>query len=223
LFREAVQTGVIEEEDAVYFQLFSMPGRPGEAAFNCPRITKRVRGHSVEDLTYAQIVGRQKIRRLAEFCRRYLPGFGNAYIAQTAPMVGIRETRRIIGEYIFTGEDVERAAKFPDAIARGNYPRDVHQPKGKKGVDYGEPKAGDYYEIPYRSLIPKNVENLLVVGRCISASFEGQSAMRVQGIIRTIGEAAGYAMAISIQDQVSPRQIDVEKVRALLRQSGVAI
>jgi len=223
LFRQGVEEGVIEEEDAVYFQLFSMPGRPGEVAFNCPRILERVKGHSAGDLTYAQIVGKQKIRRLAGFCRKYFPGFENAFIALTAPMVGVRETRRIVGDYVFSGEDVAGAAKFPDAIARGNYPMDIHQPKGTAGTELKNIPPGEYYEIPYRCLIPKRVENLLVIGRCLSATFEGQSAMRVQGIVRTIGEAAGYAMAVSVQDQVSPREIDVEKVRRLLGANGVKI
>jgi hypothetical protein len=223
LFRQAEAAGELQEGDAVYFQMFSIPGRPGEASFNCPRIFDRVKGYSTDDLTYAQIVGRQKIRRLANFCKKYFPGFENAFISQTAPMVGVRETRRIVGEYVFSGEDVTRAAQFPDAIAKGNYPKDVHQPKGKKSVEFDEEGRRPYYEIPYRCLIPKGVDNLLVVGRCISTTFEGQSAMRVQGIVRTIGEAAGYAMAISIQDNVSPRRVDVEKVRALLRASGVQL
>lgn len=223
LFHQAVKEGVIEESDGVYFQVFSMPGRPGELSFNCPRIMDRVKGHSVDDLTRAQIIGRQKIRRLAQFCRKYLPGFEEAYIAQTAAMVGVRETRRIVGEYVFSGEDVARAAKFPDAIASGNYPMDVHNPKGKASVEFGNIRPGEYYEIPYRCLIPQRVDNLLVVGRCISTTFEGQSAMRVQGIIRTLGEAAGYAMALSVKEQISPRQVEVEKVRSLLRSNGVAI
>ena len=223
LFRQGVKDGVIEEEDAVYFQMFSMPGRPGEASFNCPRIQDRVKGDSVEDLTNAQIVGRQKIRRLAAFCQKYFPGFENAYIALVAPMVGVRESRRIVGEYVFSGDDVAGAAKFPDAIARGNYPLDIHQPSGKAGVELKNIQPGQYYEIPYRCLVPKGAENLLVVGRCISATFEGQSAMRVQGIIRTLGEAAGYAMAVSIRDACSPREIDVEKVRSRLRAGGVKI
>lgn len=223
LFRRGVEEGVIEEEDAVYFQLFSMPGRPSEAAFNCPRILERVKGHSADDLTHAQLVGKQKIQRLAAFCRKYFPGFEKAFIALTAPMVGVRETRRIVGEYVFSGEDVANAAKFPDAIASGNYPLDIHQPKGHEGVEIKNIPPGEFYEIPYRCLIPKRVDNLLVIGRCLSATFEGQSAMRVQGIVRTIGEAAGYAMAVSVQDHLSPREIDVEKVRRLLRANQVRI
>ncbi len=111
LFRQAEAAGELQEGDAVYFQMFSIPGRPGEASFNCPRIFDRVKGYSTDDLTYAQIVGRQKIRRLANFCRKYFPGFENAFISQTAPMVGVRETRRIVGEYVFSGEDVSRAAQ----------------------------------------------------------------------------------------------------------------
>jgi hypothetical protein len=221
---KAIQAGVVTEEDMVYFQNFSMPGRIGEMSFNCPRITQRVKGYDVEDLTNAQIIGKQKVRRVAQFCRQYIPGFEQAFIALTAPMVGIRESRRIVGEYVFTGEDVLKASKFDDAVARGNYPLDIHQPKKEtQSVEIGESDRFQYYEIPYRTMVPLQVDNLLVVGRCISTSFEGQSAMRVQGIIRTMGEAAGYAAAVSIHDNVNFRKVDIIKVQELMRINGVKI
>lgn len=221
LFREAIEKGELTEDDAVYFQIFGMPGRPGEMSFNCPRISSRVDGTNAEDLSFAQLEGRRKIRRLAAFCRKYLSGWENAYIAMVAPMVGIRETRRIIGKYIFTGDDVAEARKFDDAVARGNYPMDIHNPKGSTNLSNIKP--GEYYELPLRVMIPQKTDNLLVVGRCISATFEGQSAMRVQGIIRTLGEAAGYAMAVSLADDLPPADIDAAKVRSMLRDNGVDI
>ena len=221
---KAIQAGVVTEEDMVYFQNFSMPGRVGEMSFNCPRITQRVKGYDVEDLTNAQVIGKQKIRRVAQFCRQYLPGFERAFISLTAPMVGIRESRRIVGEYVFSGDDVLNATKFDDAVARGNYPLDIHQPKkDAQSVEIGKSDRFQYYEIPYRTMVPLRIDNLLVVGRCISTTFEGQSAMRVQGIIRTMGEAAGYAAAVSIQDEVNLRQVNVKKVQELMRINGVKI
>ena len=190
LFRQGLKDGVVTEEDIVYFQNFSMPGRIGEMSFNCPRITNRVKGYDVSDLSNAQIVGRQKIRRVAALCKKYIPGFENAFIALTAPMVGIRESRRIIGEYVFKGEDVAGAAKFEDVIARGNYPLDIHQPKkDSKSVDFGNINKNDYYELPYRSMVPLKIDNLLVVGRCISTTFEGQSAMAGSGNYSNYGRS----------------------------------
>lgn len=224
LFEKAIAAGDVTAEDVVYFQNFSMPGRPGEMSFNCPRITNRVKGYDVEDLSNAQIIGRQKIRRVAAFCKKYIPGFENAFIALTAPMVGVRESRRIVGEYVFTAQDVVKPARFEDVIVKGNYPLDIHQPtKNDVSVEFGEHSRERFYELPYRTMVPLKIENLLVVGRCISATFEGQSAMRVQGIIRTMGEAAGYAMAISIKDNVLPRNVDVKKVQTLLRNNNVSI
>jgi hypothetical protein len=221
---KAIQAGVVTEEDMVYFQNFSMPGRVGEMSFNCPRITQRVKGYDVEDLTNAQVIGKQKIRRVAQFCRQYLPGFERAFISLTAPMVGIRESRRIVGEYVFSGDDVLNATKFDDAVARGNYPLDIHQPKkDAQSVEIGKSDRFQYYEIPYRTMVPLRIDNLLVVGRCISTTFEGQSAMRVQGIIRTMGEAAGYAAAVSIQDEVNLRRVNMKKVQELMRINGVKI
>jgi FAD dependent oxidoreductase len=222
LFRGAIEKGELTEDDAVYFQIFGMPGRPGEMSFNCPRISSRVDGTNVEDLSFAQLEGRRKIRRLAAFCRKYLPGWEESYIAMVAPMVGVRETRRIIGEYVFTGDDVAEARKFDDAVARGNYPMDIHNPS-KGSTNMSNIKPGEYYELPLRVMIPKSIDNLLVVGRCISATFEGQSAIRVQGIIRTLGEAAGYAMAVSIKDNLPPSAINVKKVRSILKDNGVTI
>ncbi len=226
LFRKALEDGKVTEEDVVYFQNFSLPGCPGMMSFNCPRITNRVKGYDVDDLSNAQILGRQKIRRVAAFCKDYIPGFENAYIALAAPMVGIRETRRIIGEYVFSAEDVLHGSRFEDAVARGNYPMDIHQPKkANVSVEFEEEFISkiEYYELPYRCMVPLKIDNLLVVGRCSSTTFEGQSAMRVQGIIRTMGEAAGYAAALAVKDNLTPRQVDGTLIRQQLRDNGVKI
>ena len=103
---QAEADGVLSPEEGGYVQAFSIPNRPGELAFNCPRIT-HVNGASAADLTRCQILGRRRIRNVIEFCRRYLRGFDDAYLAWTAPMVGVRETRRIVGEYVLTAEEIQ--------------------------------------------------------------------------------------------------------------------
>lgn len=219
LFERAVSDGVLEYSDGNYFQMFSMPGRPGEMAFNCPRISDRVKGHEVADLTNAQIEGRQKIRRLVRFLRGYVGGFEQAYISLTAPMVGVRESRRIVGEYVLQASDWQDACKFADGIARNRYPIDIHSPSGA-GVDLKPIPEGEYHEIPYRSLVPLEVENLLVAGRCISASFVAQSSIRVQDNCRAMGQAAGVAAAMSLEQKLSPRKLDGVALRKRLIEQG---
>ncbi|MEM2529323.1 MAG: FAD-dependent oxidoreductase, partial [Ignisphaera sp.] len=135
---------------------------------------------------------------------------------------GIRETRRIIGEYTMTGEDIIEARKFPDAIARGSYPIDIHSPTGP-GTFIKGPPPSDYYEIPYRSLIPLKVENLIVAGRCISSTHEAQAAIRIIPIVVAIGQAAGTAAALSAKLSTPPRRLDVSLLRKTLREQGVII
>jgi len=219
LFRKAVEEGVLRESDGNYFQLFSVPGRPGEISFNCPRISGEVDGTNPFHLTRAQIRGRQAILRYLDFCRKYLPGFENAYIVFTAPLVGVRESRRIIGEYILTADDVLGAKKFDDAIARNNYPIDIHRDK-ESGAKMIHLKPGGYHEIPYRCLVPLKIDNLLVAGRCISATFEAQSSIRIQTNCRAMGEAAGVAAAMSIRKGIPPRQLDGVELRRRLKEKG---
>ncbi len=216
---QAAAEGVFSDQEGGYIQFFSMPGRPGELFFNCPRIM-RVNCARAEDLTRAQVEGRRLIPGIVEFCRRYMVGFEQAYIAWTAPMVGVRETRRILGEYVFSADDVLSGAKFEDAAARSAYPIDVHYPD-RAGVSIKHPPQGDYYEIPYRCLVPVRPDGLLVAGRCISATFEGQSAMRVVGPVRALGQGAGIAAARAALTGVSPRRLDAAALRARLEELGV--
>lgn len=224
VFKQAVNDGVIQEQDGAYFQFFTMPGRPGELAFNCPRISEQVDAINAFHLTNAQITGKQAILRLVNFCRNYLPGCEEAYLAQTAPMVGIRESRRIEGEYLLTLEDVLQARKFADGVCRNSYPLDVHVPRGnseeKLGTDYPYFEQGAYHEIPYRCLVPKKLDNLLVTGRCISASFAAQSSLRIQPNCHSLGEAAGVAAAMCIKQDLLPRCLDGKALRQELKQLG---
>ena len=217
LLAQAFADGVLTPDQAGYLQFFSMPGRPGEICFNCPRLL-RINGARAEDLTRVQIEGRRGVTALVNFFRRYFGGFEKAYLVAAAPMVGIRESRRIVGEYLFTGDDVMAAAKFPDAAARSNYPIDIHRPDSG-GVVLKHPPSGDWYEIPYRCMLPVRPDGLLVAGRSVSSTFEGQSAMRIIPTVRALGEAAGVAAAWSARDGKSPRLLDT----AALRQRWAAL
>jgi len=223
-FKEGVEEGILEESDMLYFQAFGVPGMPRVLAFNCPYAFRNVmgdlKGFNVEDLTEAQIQGKKRIKRLFRFLKEKIPGFENSYLALVAPMVGVRESRRIVGESVLTAQDYFNARKFDDAISRNRYPVDVHLPS--KGRLPGERQLGpdEYHEIPYRCIVPLKVDNLLVACRALSASFEAQGAVRVQPNMRAIGEAAGVAASLCVKKKIKPRQLDGKELRKVLVQQG---
>ncbi len=222
IFRKAVDADDLEERDGNYFQAFSIPGKPSCLAFNCPELKAVVDVTQPDYQSRALMEGRHAILRTLRFMKKYFPGCEDTYLSQTAVMLGVRESRRIVGEYVLTARDILTYRKFDDAIARSNYPVDIHGAQ----VEYGEfeipdvPENKRYYEVPYRCLVPKGVENLLVAGRCISADYVGQSSARVQLTCRAFGEAAGIAAALSIEEDVSPRVLDGKKVRAEMKSTG---
>jgi hypothetical protein len=146
-----------------------------------------------------------------------VPGFENAYIDRVAPFLGLRETRRIIGRYILNKEDILTCHKFDDAIAVASYPLDIHHPQGGGCTLVW---CGDCYDIPYRSLLPSGVENLLAAGRCISTTHEAMSAIRVMSTCMAMGEAAGRAAKIAVKEGIAPSQIDVAELRKDLLKEG---
>ena len=212
-------------QDMVFF--ISLP-TPGHVVVNTTHIGG-LDGTSSTDLTRAEIEGRRQVMVLMRFFRKYIPGFENAYLAQTAVQVGVRETRRIIGEYIFNVEDVAEGRKFPDPVLRSAYPVDVHSPKGKgysKEEDISKatvPPPGDWYEVPYRCIVPLEVENLLVAGRCISATQEGQGAVRIMPNCMALGQAAGTAAALCVKNSIIPRKLDYALLRKSLVSQGAII
>ena len=218
----AITDGVLAEDDLGYLQFFSILGRPGELAFNCPRIAG-LSATDAWDLSQAQTVGRQKIRRIASFFKASVKGFEASYIGTVAPMVGVRESRRIVGDYVLTEDDYLLEARFPDAVARNSYPIDIHSAKAKGGLIMKHLPPGHYHEIPYRCLLPVGVENLLVAGRCLSATFAAQAAVRIQQNCRALGEAAGLAAVLSLEQGVPPRLIDTDELRRRLNAQGAQI
>lgn len=197
---QAIKDRLIENEDAAYFQLFSIPGQKTSVGFNCPRIysEKPLDTLDMWDLSYAQRMGRKQILRIAEFSKKYLKGFEDAYISQIAPALGVRDSRRIDGRYKLTEEDIFNAKKFADPIAKSNYPVDIHsQEKGKSELK--SLSEHDYYEIPAESLIPKEINNLLVVGRSVSATFKAQASLRIQPNCWAMGETAGKIISDKIK------------------------
>lgn len=197
-----------------------------EVAVNSTRVT-RVLGTDVWDLTRAELESHRQMRQLAEFFRRYVPGFADAYVAQSGVTVGVRETRRIRGRYVLTGEDVLTARKFDDVIARGTYPVDIHSPTGR-GTMLRTVPADDAYDIPLRCLLPLGVDHLLTAGRCISGTHEAHSSYRVTPTAMATGHAAGVCAAIAALTGCAPAEVPAAAVQAeLLRQGadlrGIAV
>jgi FAD dependent oxidoreductase len=217
LVRQATAAGELElpREDILFF---ATP-HAQEVSVNSTRVT-RVLGTDVWDLSYAEWVGRRQMRQVAAFLRRYVPGFERAYVAQSGVTIGVRETRRIVGEYRLSTEDVLGARKFHDAIARGAYPVDIHDPAGSgTRLEYLPP--GEAYDIPLRCLLPRGVEGLLVAGRCISGSHEAHSSYRVMPTAMATGQAAGVCAALAAQSRQPPRQVPAQAVqRELIRQGA---
>ena len=203
VFKEGLSEGLITEAEAAYFQIFTVPGMPGCVSFNCPRIAATTPLDPLDpaDVAYAYQTGRQQIQRLVRFCIAKIGGFEAAFLAQMAPQLGVRESRRIRGQYIVSDEDILGCRKFgSQAVAKCAYPIDIHKasPKADKG-GLQKLKDGDYYEIPLQALMPEGVGNLLVVGRCISATFLAQSSFRIQAVCWRMGECAGQYSAQQVQ------------------------
>ena len=219
LVSEATKNGELDltREDILFF---GTP-HPKEVSVNSTRVT-RVLGTDVWDLTYAEWESRRQLRQLMAFFRRYVPGFEEAYLAQSGVHIGVRETRRVIGDYMLTADDLLGARKFDDVIARGSYPVDIHNPEGKGTVLKRLP-AGESYDIPLRSLLPKGVDRLLVSGRCISGTHEAHSSYRVMPIAMATGQAAGIAGALAAQRGAQPRDLSANEVQEELIRQGATL
>ncbi len=212
LFYKGVEDGVLLYDDGAYFQAFTAPALgDGVMYFNCPEAIRQHNSTDAWSVTQAVIDCRAAAMRIHRFLKEYLGGFENSYILSFAELPGIRESRRIRGEYYMTIEDYNDRSKFADGIAQAAYPIDMHQ---SNGLVHPSPlQAGEYYEIPYRCLIPLGIENMLVAGRCVSASFEVQSAIRIQLVCRALGEAAGIAASMALDRDCAARDLDGTAVR----------
>lgn len=190
--------------------------RKGEVWVNMTRVNG-VNGTDPESLTHGEIEGRKQIYDIQRYLVEYVPGFENAYFLKTAPFLGIRETRRIMGQYTMNREDIMSCRHFDDAIAVASYPLDIHHPQGGGcTLEW----CGDCYDIPYRSLVPQKVKNLLVAGRCISTTHEAMSAIRVMAPCMAMGEAAGRAAKQAVRKNIQPADVDVQQLQQELISKG---
>lgn len=191
---------------------------PGEINLNATRF----HGNALDprERTRAAIELRKQAYCIHDFLKRYVDGFQKSVLYDIAPTLGVRETRRIVGDYILTQEDVRSQARFDDAIGLSNCPIDIHQPDGKTLI---MESVGSGYGIPYRCMLPAGVENLLVAGRCLSADAIAFSSTRNTPACALSAEAAGIAAAKAAARCISPRQVPVKEIQNELRNSGVVL
>ncbi len=179
-----------------------------------------VDGTNALQLSAAEVEGRRQIVDFFRFLRESAPGFENAYLLEIAAQVGIRETRRLIGAYQLTGDDVLSCASFDDAIGVNGWPIEEHA-AGTVVFRWPHDAAGrGYNQLPYRMLLPQRVDNLLVAGRCASMTHLGQSAARVSGACFVMGQAAGTAAALAHETGVRLRDVEVSALQARLEADG---
>lgn len=194
LFEDAVNKNILNNEDRSYFQVFTIPNRPDSLSFNCPRIYFDYEINPLDNIqtSKALVKGRESIIRIANFCKIYFPGFKNSYISNIADTLGVRVSRRIKGKYVYTVEDLKSGKKFDNPVLIGNYPIDIHSSKQDKSVL--EHTMQDY-QLPIESLISADYENLFVAGRCLSADFYSQAALRIQPSCFSMGEGVAKYIA----------------------------
>ncbi|WP_411576464.1 FAD-dependent oxidoreductase [Streptomyces mutabilis] len=199
--------------------LFFATPHPREVAVNSTRVN-RVLGTSVWNLTRAEYAARRQLAQIDRFLRTRVPGFEESYVVQSGTHIGVRESRRVLGDYQLTGHDILAARTFPDVIAHGAYPVDIHNPRGSGTVLKRVPR-GSFYDIPLRCLVPRGTERLLVAGRCISGTHVAHSSYRVMPIAMATGHAAGVCAALTVRHGRGPRGLPYRMVQhELLRQGA---
>jgi hypothetical protein len=181
-----------------------------------------ISGLDPDDMTRGEIDGRRQAVQAFEFLRT-VPGFENSYIVDLPPQLGIRETRRIVGGYMLSGEDVLGCASFEDSIGVNGWPMEQHVAGNVIFKFPPIPESRGFNELPYRMLVPEGVDNLLIAGRCASMTHDGQSAARVSGACFAMGEAVGSAAALALSGNTIPRVIAVEKLQQALQAQGAFI
>lgn len=220
---EARERGIIEQNPNDLFCAATPvdPSDPSVCTVNFTRVQGRL-ASDADALSAAEIEGRAQVQEAIAFQRAYIPGHEQAYLINTAAHIGIRESRRIRGDYSLTGDEVLGGAHFDDAIARGIYLLDIHNP-----AEVAKPSAlillDQPYSIPYRCLLPVGLEGLLVAGRCISGDHLALASYRVQSHAMALGQAAGTAAALSVREHCLPRQLDPQILRNSLREAGANV
>lgn len=218
-FTRAKKEGRIstQREDVLMFESI----QPGCFVVNTTRIIRPSPTDPV-DLSEAETEGRRQAQEIMEFLRNEAPGFENAVLMSTGVQIGVRESRRIVGEYMLTEQDLLESRDFEDTVALGGYPIDIHNPNGSGTMTMRLPE-GAWYRIPLRSLISAKPQNLFMCGRCISVTHQAEAAIRVTPIAMATGQAAGVAAAVCAERNGIAADTSFQDVRSILLQTGAIL
>lgn len=174
-------------------------------------------------VTIAQKTARMQMFEILDFLRDWIPGFETCVLTGEAPLLGIREVRRINGKYVLKGKDLLVGRRFPDEVALGGFPIDIHTP-GSSTIESDEIGGDGYYGIPFRCLLPERTPNLLIAGKCFSADFYAHASARVQATSMAMGQATGVAGAMAASGGVDPVDLNAEDVRkAVVKLGGILL
>lgn len=223
LFKEAVENGEItfkRNNDILFFET----NNRNEVIVNTTRVINFDPTDSF-DLTAAEIEGRRQVQELEKFLIKRVPGFENAIMIGSGPRIGVRSSRQIKGLYTLTKKDLISCKSFEDRIAFSAYPVDIHPPEG---IELSKTEDefityGGMYSIPYRSMVNEKVDNLITVGRCISATYEAQGAIRTTPTVGAIGHAGGAAASLAVKAGLPTREVSIGELRVLLISQGAYI
>lgn len=186
--------------------------------FNSTRVVK-LNPIDPYDLSRAEMEAREQMLELFNFLKSNFEPFKDSDIVVSAASIGVRESRMVAGEHVLTGDELIKTTKFSDAVAAGNYDIDIHNPEGTGTSHYYFPE-GQYYTIPYRSLVAKDFDNLLIAGRCISCDHEAQASIRIMPICCAIGEAAGVGAATALDKGCAAKDADIKSIQETLKQNN---
>lgn len=182
-----------------------------------------INGLDYLDITKAEISLRSQMDSVNDFLRKYVPGYENSYVKDSADVLGVRETRRIKGEYILNDEDLLNGKRFKDVMVHdADFVIDIHNPNGG-GQAEGIAVSVKPYDIPYRAFLPLNIDNLLTAGRCISGTHRAHASYRVMNICMAMGQAVGIAAALSATSRISPKELDYKRIQNELTALGVEL
>lgn len=198
--------------------LFFQGIHPGEITVNMTRIIK-LSGIDAKDLSLTQFIAHKQVKEIVEFFRKYLDGFQNCYIQRIANTTGVRESRRISGKETLTIDNVINNISSENSIAICSYPIDIHDPNGME-LNWLRKERKCCYDIPFGVMVPIKFENLLVTGRCISATHEAIASARISATAMAIGEAAGAAASVCAKAKCDFNNIDIGDIQTILYKQG---
>ena len=219
LYKQLREEGKIENPRE---NLLVFPGMDeGILHFNTTRVIKHDPTNPF-DVSRAEMIARRQVMEMVNFMKENSTAFEHASLVSIANHIGVRESRKLKGVHILTSDELKSCYDFEDTIALGKYDIDIHNPTGTGTYIY-KMKVGEYYRIPYRALLPKEYDNMLVAGRCLSADHEAHSAVRIMPICACMGEAAGVAVALAHNTNTNTHTVDVQTLRAKLLEKGAAL